>query len=300
MDETNDQISTLRFDHIHDQGELKRDLARAHRATRSTGYESIPIELIEADYARLMRDGYVILDSLLSSEQLKAVRVAADECVGPTGRNSFEGELTQRVYDVFSKTRAIDALAEHPRILALLDRILLPNYLLSQAQIINILPGSESQLLHHDDGAYPLPRPRSALGAATIWAIDHFTAENGATVVVPGSHIWGDDRKPVDAELVPCVMPAGSVVLFLGTLWHGGGCNLSTLPRLAVTCQYCEPWLRQQENFIREIPISVAETLSENLLRMIGYSIFPPFFGMVNGMHPKRLLNRGDVDDEQF
>jgi ectoine hydroxylase-related dioxygenase (phytanoyl-CoA dioxygenase family) len=270
--------------------ELKRDLARTHRTTR-TSYEGVELERIDADYALLMRDGYVIIETLLTSDQQKKIRAAADECLGPTGRNSFEGKLTQRVYDVFSKTRAVDALAEHPRVLGLLDRILLPNYLLSQAQIINILPGSEPQLLHHDDGAYPIPRPRKALGAATIWAIDDFTAQNGSTVVVPGSHTWDDHRTPTDGELISCVMPAGSVVVFLGTLWHGGGRNLSRESRLAVTCQYCEPWLRQQENFMSEVPLSIARTLSEDLLRMIGYSVLPPFFGMVNGMHPKRLLD---------
>ncbi|MDP9962879.1 ectoine hydroxylase-related dioxygenase (phytanoyl-CoA dioxygenase family) [Variovorax paradoxus] len=272
--------------------ELKRDLARTHRTTR-TSYEGVQLEGIDADYARLMRDGYVIIETLLAPDQLQKVRAAAGECLGPTGRNSFEGKLTQRVYDVFSKTRSVDALAEHPRVLGLLDRLFLPNYLLSQAQIINILPGSEPQLLHHDDGAYPIPRPRKALGAATIWAIDDFTAQNGSTVVVPGSHTWDDHRTPIDGEPIPCVMSAGSVVVFLGTLWHGGGRNFSQESRLAVTCQYCEPWLRQQENFMSEVPLSIANTLSEDLLRMIGYSVLPPFFGMVNGMHPKRLLSVG-------
>ena len=284
---------------IHHLDDLKRDLARTHKATRGS-YEGVRAALIDADYARLTRDGYVVMESLLSSDQLQQIRAAADECLGPTGRNSFEGKLTQRVYDVFSKTRAADALAEHPRVLALLDRIFLPNYLLSQAQIINIMPGSEPQLLHHDDGAYPIPRPRKALGAATIWAIDDFTAENGSTVVVPGSHTWDDDRQPTADEPIPCVMPAGSVVVFLGTLWHGGGRNVSPRSRLAVTCQYCEPWLRQQENFMSEIPMYIAETLSEDLLRMIGYSVLPPFFGMVNGMHPKRLLNVDRPDGTQF
>ncbi len=64
----------------------------------------------------------------------------------------------------------------------------------------------------------------------------------------------------------------------------------SSRARLAATCQYCEPWLRQQENFLLEVAPELAASLSENLRRMIGYSILPPFYGMVNGMHPKRLL----------
>ncbi len=81
------------------------------------------------------------------------------------GRNPFEGHATQRVYSVLNKTRACDRIVDHPRVLALLDRLLMPNYLLSMLQVINILPGEQAQMLHTDDAFYPLPRPRKALGA---------------------------------------------------------------------------------------------------------------------------------------
>ena len=210
------------------------------------------------------------------------------------GRNDFEGARTQRVYGILEKTRALDGLVAHPRILALLDRIFLPNYLLSQAQVINILPGERAQPLHPDDAFYAVPRPRPPLGAATVWAIDAFTQDNGATVVVPRSHQWGDDRQPgPHDEPVSAVMPAGSVIFYPGTVWHGGGENRSPEPRLAVTCQYCEPWLRTQENYFLSVSRETVRTLSEDLKRLLGYSIHPPFMGMVNGMHPKRSLEAG-------
>ena len=80
------------------------------------------------------------------------------------------------------------------------------------------------------------------------------------------------------------------MVLFLGTLWHGGGANQSAAPRLAVTAQYCEPWARQQENFSLSVSLERARECSAHIQRMLGYSIHPPFMGMVNGMHPRRLL----------
>lgn len=104
---------------IQSQDDLRRDLAGTFRATRSTGYEDIPSDVINEDYERLMRDGYVILPNLLSEAQLLRVQQASADHLGATGRNTFEGELTQRVYDVFSKTRSVDPLAEHPRVLAL-------------------------------------------------------------------------------------------------------------------------------------------------------------------------------------
>jgi ectoine hydroxylase-related dioxygenase (phytanoyl-CoA dioxygenase family) len=165
----------------------------------------------------------------------------------------------------------------------------MPNYLLSQAQIINILPSEAAQGLHHDDAFYPLPRPHKSVHAAFIAAIDDFTVHNGATVVVPGSHVWSD-RMPTREEAVPCPMPAGSAVFFLGSLWHGGGANQTDRARLAVTGQYCDPWLRQQENFCLELTKEQARELREPIRSMVGYSIHPPFMGMVDRHHPRRTL----------
>jgi len=109
--------------------------------------------------------------------------------------------------------------------------------------------------------------------------------------VVPGSHQWGD-RQPAESDpRMPAVMPAGSCVFFLGTLWHGGGTNDSSAPRRAVTAQYCEPWLRTQEAFTLSVDADTARAVSPDIRRMIGYSIHPPFVGAVNGMHPQRLLD---------
>ena len=270
---------------LHD---LTGDLAGTYPRTDSSG-ASVDAALVDADLAALERDGYVVLPDLLSREELDAIRADVSPLLDKHGRNEFEGAATQRVYSVLNKTRTCDRIVDHPRVLALLDRLFLPNYLLSMMQVINILPGESAQMLHSDDLFYPLPRPRPALGAATIWAIDDFTDTNGATDVIPGSHLWGD-RLPVDEPRQPVVMPAGSCVFFLGTLWHGGGANRSAAPRLAATAQYCEPWLRPQEAFTLSTTRDTVRAVSEDIRRMLGYSIHPPFIGQVDGMHPKRLL----------
>jgi ectoine hydroxylase-related dioxygenase (phytanoyl-CoA dioxygenase family) len=271
--------------------DLGGDLAGTYRRTGSSG-ASIDAAVGEADLAALQRDGYVILPDLLTPPELGEIRDAVAPLLDRHGRNSFEGRTTQRVYSVLNKTRTCDRIADHPRVLALLDRLFLPNYLLSMLQVINILPGEQAQLLHTDDGFYPLPRPRAALGAATICAIDDFTADNGATDIIPGSHLWGQ-RTPEETEREPVVMKAGSCVFFLSTLWHGGGANRSAAPRLAVTAQYCEPWLRPQEAFTLSTTRDTVRVVSEDIRRMLGYSIHPPFIGQVDGMHPKRLLEPG-------
>ncbi len=271
-------------------GYMAKDLAAKYPFTSSEAAQQVPAEIVEADLAEVAKKGYVVIEGLLSEAELYAIREAAQPLLEHSGRNDFEGLKTQRVYAVLSKTRAMDRLVDHPRILAMLDRLFLPNYLLSQLQVINILPGESSQALHADDSFYPVPRPRPPLGAATVWAIDEFTADNGATSIVPGSHVWPDDRLPKDDEAVPAVMSAGSVIFYPGTFWHGGGENRSDGARLAITCQYCEPWVRTQENYFLGTPLDVVAEVSEDIRRLLGYSIHPPFIGMVNGMHPKRLL----------
>ncbi len=245
----------------------------------------------ERDYEILMREGCVVLEHLIDSAACTAIRAEATRLAAGSGRNAFEGFRTQRVYNVLAKTRLFDDLIDHPRIMALLDRLFEPNYLLSQAQTINIHPGEESQPLHFDDGFYKIPRPRPALGAAAIWAIDDFTADNGATEIIPRSHLWDGERTAKRDETIPCTMPAGSAIFFLGTMWHGGGANRSNRPRLAFTAQYCAPWLRQQENFFLEVPREIARALRPTIQSLMGYSVYPPFMGMVDSMHPKRVLD---------
>jgi hypothetical protein len=270
--------------------DLRGDLANRHRWT-PTGGSSVEPAVVEADLAALDRDGYVVWENLLSAEECRQIRQVVRPWLGHTGRNSFEGRRTQRIYSVLSRTRVCDRLVDNPRVLAVLDRLLMPNYLLSALQAINIQPGETAQLPHHDDGFYPIPRPREPLTAATIWAIDDFTADNGATVVIPGSHRWGKRRPSDEDRALPVVMPAGSCVFFVGTLWHGGGANTTTGERLAVTAQYCEPWLRPMEAFTLSISREIARTVSDDIRRMLGYSIHPPFVGAVDGLHPLRLLD---------
>lgn len=268
------------------------DLAGTFKSTAGS-QEKVEPQLIDQTMRALERDGFVVFERLLSPELCETLRSELlPRMRHPAGRNKFEGFATQRLYAVIEKTLACNPLVEHPLVLGLLDRLLEPNYLLSQLQAINIRPGEAQQPLHYDDAFYLYPRPRRALGAATIWAIDPFTEDNGATVVIPGSHTW-DDRGPTEADLAqlrPVLMPAGSLLFVAGTLWHGGGANRSAAGRLCATAQYCAPYLRQQENFSLSVSRERAKQCSEHVQRLLGYSIYPPFMGFVDGMHPKRLL----------
>ena len=279
---------------VHNTFQSMNDIAKDHAGTHhSTAgqHEQVDPALTDGEVKTILKQGFVVMEGLFPPEQLAAIRSASAPLLTRTGRNDLEGLKTKRVYSVFAKTQSCTPLAEHPRILCLLDRLLLPNYLLSMFQIIEIHPGEKAQFLHHDDAFYPLPRPRPAVSVASILAVDDFTPENGATSYIPGSHCWGDDRQPTeDDERVPMVMSAGSVAVFLGTLWHGGGANNTEHARLAVTCQYCEPWARTQENMFLAVPGELIREASSNMQRMLGYSIYAPFMGNVNGLSPLRVL----------
>jgi hypothetical protein len=283
-------MKTKLFDDMFAYG--RADLAGTFKSTAGS-QEKVDPDLLDGAMSVLERDGFVVFERVLPAETVEAIRADVLPLLKHGGgRNNFEGLATERLYGVIEKTLSCNPLVEHPLVLGLLDRVLEPNYLLSQLQAINILPGESQQPLHYDDAFYPWPRPRRALGAATIWSIDPFTADNGATVVIPGSHRWDDNAPDAErlADLRPVVMPAGSLLFFLGTLWHGGGANRSSRARLCATAQYCAPYLRQQENFGLSVSRGRAKQCSEHVQRMLGYSIHPPFMGFVDGMHPRRLL----------
>jgi len=240
----------------------------------------------------MARDGFTIIEDFLDAATLAEVR----ESLTPhfdrhRGRNAFEGFTTERVYSLVGRGKVFERVAEDERLLALIGHFLQPNFLLSAAQAIQIYPGEAAQALHFDDSFYRVQRPRPALSVSMIAAIDDFTEENGSTVICPGTHKLGADAIRETLPRQPVVMKAGSCVVFLGTLFHGGGANRSSAARLAITYQYCEGWLRQQENFFLAIPREIAQTMSPRLQELLGYSIWPPFMGMVTAYHPKRIFD---------
>jgi ectoine hydroxylase-related dioxygenase (phytanoyl-CoA dioxygenase family) len=241
----------------------------------------------------LERDGYAILPRAIDRAAIDELvaALAPYEAGRPTGRNAFEGLASWRVYSLAGKGEPFRRLAEHPDVLAVLDRVLLPNYLLSTLQSIRLHPGEAAQSWHYDDGFYLTPRPRTRmLGVTVIWAIEDFTADNGATELIPGSHRWADEQ-PDGTGSLPAAMPAGSALLFDAALWHRGGANRSTRTRLAISPQYCQPYLRPQESQLLIVPPDAARACSDRMRALLGYSIHPPFLGHVDGMHPLRLVD---------
>jgi ectoine hydroxylase-related dioxygenase (phytanoyl-CoA dioxygenase family) len=249
-----------------------------------------PPDLAEA----IRRDGYVVARDLISPREVREIKDSLAPWLQERhfGRNDFEGFRSERVYALLAKSPAIARIVDHPTVLAVCDRLLQKHYRLSACLAIQVHPGETLQGWHSDDAYVAIPRPRAMVGVSAIWAFDDFTEQNGAIEVIPGSHLWGADESaaPDDARAVKVVMPAGSAVLFAGTLVHRGGAHRNNATRLGITPQYCEPWVRQIENMALAVPLELARGYSERIQELLGYDVLEPFIGYVDGVHPKRLL----------
>ncbi len=253
---------------------------------------------VEADAATvdivadaLAADGVCIVEGLMSAEHVAVARASLEAIldVTPGGRNEFEGYATRRVYALFAKTRAFDLAAIHPLLLGVLDRVL-GHYQLSAPTGIEIGPGEAAQVLHQDQSIYPLPAEQPEVVVNTIWALDDFTESNGATRLIAGSHRWVGRQPDGTEELVQAEMPAGSAAFYTGRVWHGGGANRTDQPRLGVILEYVAAWLRPQETHLLAVPRDVVAELPERLQELLGYNIYPPFVGYVDGRHPRRYI----------
>ncbi len=260
--------------------------------------------------------GYCIIEGLMPGEKIDAARAVLDPVFEGqrTGRNQFEGFKTQRIYSLPKYGPALWPFFDNEDVLKIIKPLLWGDCLVTAALAANVLPGEQPQAFHTDDAFYPIPRPRPAFSVGAIWAMDNFTAENGATQLIPYSHTWSEEERPEgvlktkeaftmkapansdgwngpeNAEVIAAEMPRGSVLIFLGNLWHRAGGNVSNNARLGLFPQYCAAWARQQENFFLSIPKDTVAKMPDTLQALLGYQIHPPFMGHVGGRHPLKCL----------
>jgi hypothetical protein len=226
----------------------------------------------------LKRDGALILDDALSGSETDAL---LDELrpwieATPNGADDFTGHLTTRTGALVARSPRIRPVVADPRILALADRFLLPaceRYQLHLGQVIRIRPGQAAQAIHRDRWAWGVHLSHVEPQLNTIWALTDFTQANGATVVVPGSVDWPDDRRPEPHEIGYAEMRRGSLLLYTGSVFHGGGANVSAGDRIGLNITYSLGWLRQEENQYLACPPEIARTLPRELQQLIGYAM---------------------------
>ena len=232
----------------------------------------------EAIAALLDSDGALILDDVIAAAEIAQVRAEIDPYIDATadGRDRFTGFQTTRTGALVARSPACRDLVMHPGVLAACDAFLkraCDRYQLHLTQVIRIKPGQPRQALHRDRLAWGGFLKEVEPQLNTIWALTDFTQANGATQVVPGSPSWPESRKAETAEIGYAEMKAGSVLVYSGSVIHGGGENRTDADRVGVNITYCLGWLRQEENQYLSCPPAIARTLNPKLQALLGYAM---------------------------
>ncbi len=253
---------------------------------------------LEAHVARVARDGYTIVEDAIEVDLVDALAddlLRLERELGATpARNIFEGTRTTRIYNLLARGPLYQRIPVHASVLPVVEQVLDRGCLVSSLSSIAIGPGEVPQPLHADDQVIPLPRPHVAIIANSMWAITDFTEENGATRIVPGSHLR-DHAPPlgVAQETIPAVMKRGSVMIYNGSLWHGGGANRTDQRRVGIAMNYCAGYIRQQENQQLGIPLEVARTFAPRLRKLAGFGLYRRLLGHIDKCSPEDLLDGG-------
>ncbi len=250
---------------------------------------------LRAHLERIARDGFTVVEGVLRPEEaddLAADLARLERELGITpSQNDFEGSRTWRIYNLLVHGRRYEEIPVHPRVLPVVEGVLDRGCLVSSLSSIAIGSGETAQMIHADDQLLPLPKPHVPTVCNTMWALTEFTEENGATRLVPGSHLR--DHSPDVAkhyESIPAEMRKGSVLVWHGSLWHGGGANHTRERRVGVAMNYCAGWIRQQENQQLGIPREIARGFSPRLRELVGYGVYRNLIGHIDKRSPVELL----------
>jgi ectoine hydroxylase-related dioxygenase (phytanoyl-CoA dioxygenase family) len=254
----------------------------------------VPID-VEAHVARIAEQGYTIVENAIEPDLVDALnedllRLEAAFDVQPSP-NSFEGHHTIRIYNLLAFGALYERVPVHQHVLPIVDGVLDPGCLISSLSSISILPGETAQPIHADDQLIPLAKPHNPTVCNSMWALTDFTEANGATRLIPGSHLADcspDYGAPYDS--IAAEMPKGSVLVWHGSLWHGGGANTTGERRVGIAMNYCAGFIRQQENQQLGLPRETVERFSPRLRELVGYGVYNMLIGHINKHSPDQLL----------
>ena len=240
--------------------------------------------------------GWTVLEGAIPSELVERLSERIDalnaELETPFGANEFLGEHTRRSFNLLPRDSVFAEVPVHEPVLSVVEGVIGRECLLSSITAVEMNPGETDQPFHADDGSLPLPRPHPPVTCTAIWALTDFTAENGATRIVPGSHESKRIPRRDDApESLQAEMSAGSVLVYHGSLWHAGGANRSGMRRLGVIVNYCAGFLRQEECQLLAVPREQVASYPPRLRELVGYSTYRGLLGHVDQRDPQCLVD---------
>lgn len=263
---------------------------------------------LAAHHAQLEQDGYTIVENLIDDELVDALLADVHRLEASLGRrpadNRFEGNRTTRTYNLLAHGEVWQQVPAQPEVLELIEGVLGPQCLISSLASISLAPGETAQVIHADDQVQPLAKPHVATVCNSMWALTDFTEANGATRVVPGSHRWDSpnyfDDQATNVTSVAAEMPKGSVLVWHGSTWHGGGANTTADDvRVGVAMNYCAGFIRQQENIQLGTPPEIMATFTPQLRQLCGLGMYRGLTGNIEKQSPATLLY-GDPPQTQI
>ncbi len=250
---------------------------------------------VDAHVAAINEQGYTIVENAFDTalaDELSADLLRLEQALGATpNQNSFEGHNTIRIYNLLVHGPLYERIPVHPTLLPAVERVLDEGCLISSLSSISILPGERPQPIHADDQLIPVDKPHVPFVCNSMWAITDFTKDNGATRVIPGSH--KRDHSPTygqSYETQPACMKKGSIMIYNGSMWHGGGENRTDHRRVGIAMNYCAGFIRQQENQQLGIPRETVKRFPKRLQELVGYSVYRMLIGHIDHGHPARVL----------
>jgi ectoine hydroxylase-related dioxygenase (phytanoyl-CoA dioxygenase family) len=254
----------------------------------------VQTDVITDHAAAVQRDGYAIIENAFPAEVAEALREDLDRLehdlgIVPAG-NDFEGARTLRIYNLLVHGEMYQQIPVWDSVLPVVEAVLDQGCLISSLSSIVICPGEKAQPIHSDDILIPLPKPHPPLVCNTMWAITDFTESNGATRLVPKSHLRENPNYGGDYETVPAEMSKGSVLVWDGALWHSGGANHTDERRYGIAMNYCAGFMRQQENQQLGVPAELVRTFPPRLQELVGYGVYNGLIGHIDKQRPADLL----------
>ena len=253
---------------------------------------------VEAHVDRIRLEGFTIVenalqDSLVDRLNSEITRLERELDVKPA-MNDFEGSKTVRIYNLLSFGGPFLEVPVHAVVLPIVEGVLDDGCLISSLSSIAIDSGEKAQPIHADDMVIPLAKPHIPLVCNTMWALTDFTEENGATRLVAKSHLKESPVYGGQYATVPGAMRKGSVLIWDGALWHGGGANRTEQRRLGIAMNYCAGFIRQQENQQLGLSPDLVKTFSPRLQELVGYGVYRGLIGHVNKRSPAQILGAED------
>ena len=258
-------------------------------------YKSGMAKSVQDHLAEIGEKGWTVIEDAIEPALIDALdadlaRLEHDLSIQPAD-NSFEGRRTLRVYNLLARGEVWWRVPVHPAVLPVVEGVLDRGCLISSLSSINIGSDETAQPIHADDQLIPIPKPHPPTVCNTMWALTDFTEENGATRVISGTHLA--DSSPIFGEHYesePAQMKRGSVLVWHGSLWHGGGANRTSERRVGVAMNYCAGYIRQQENQQLGLPRSAVAKMPPRLQELVGYGIYNGLIGHIDKRTPADVL----------